>query len=84
MNITHISMGAGQSTPLSSCLMDLPEGLLTSILKYLPLQSKIQAQTVCKTFRDILDNPSQGSSVWESVRLDDPVFRAASPAALVG
>ena len=64
--------------------MDLPGGLLTSILKHLPLQSKIQAQVVCKTFRDILCNPSQGSSVWGSVSLDDPVFERASPIALAG
>ena len=64
--------------------MDLPDGPLTSILTHLPLESKIQAQVVCRTFRDILCNPSQSSSVWGTVRLDDAVFEAASPAALAG
>ena len=64
--------------------MDLPDGPLTSILRHLPLESKIQAQAVCKTFRDILCNPSGGSGVWGSVRLEDPVFDAASTIALAG
>ena len=75
---------ACQSDPLSACLMDLPEGLLTTILKYLPLQGKIQAQAVCKPFRDILCSPSQGPGVWVGIRLEDPVFEAASPTALAG
>ena len=75
---------ASQSDPSSACLMDLPEGLLTSILRYLPLQHKIQAQVVCKTFRDILCNPSHDSSVWGSIRLEDIVLKAASPTALAG
>ncbi|CAL5224640.1 g7358 [Coccomyxa viridis] len=64
--------------------MDLPEGLLTTILKQLPLQSKIHAQAVCRMFRDVLCNPAQGSSVWDSIHLEDPVFEAASPTALAG
>ena len=64
--------------------MELPESLLTSILRHLPLQSKIHSQATCRTFRNILHNPSRGSSVWESVRLDDSVFEEASPTALAG
>ena len=75
---------ARQSVSSSACFMDLPEGLLTTILKQLPLQSKIHAQAVCRMFRDVLCNPAQGSSVWDSIHLEDPVFEAASPTALAG
>ena len=77
-------MEASQSTPLSPCLEDLPRDLLPSILKQLPLEIKIKAEASCKMFRGILRDPSEGSSVWETVCLDDPVFEAASPAALAG
>ena len=62
--------------------MDLPEELLTSILKQLPLKAKCQAQAVCQTFRDILSKPYKGSLLWESIQIDDPILQAASPYAL--
>ncbi len=40
-------------------LMDLPEDLLTSILKHLPFKRKCQAQAVCQAFKEILWKPSK-------------------------
>ncbi len=65
-----------------TCLTDLPEDLLTSILKQLPLKTKCQAQAVCRMFRDTLSKPYKGSFVWESIQLDDPLLEAASPSEL--
>ena len=75
---------ACQSDSGSVCLMDLPEALLTNILRQLPLQDKCQAQAVCRVFRNILCSPFPGSFTWETISLDHPTFDAASPAALAG
>ena len=64
-------------------LLDLPEGLLSSILKHLSIKSKCQSQLVCRTFRDVLHNPCPGSFVWDTVQLEDPVFEAASSTAMI-
>ena len=32
---------------------------------------------MCKTFREILSNPTPGDFVWDIITLDDPVFRQA-------
>lgn len=68
--------------PLAACLVTLPNDLLISILKQLPLETKCKAQAVCQTFKNILWKPSQGSFVWDSIQLDNPIFESASPTAL--
>ncbi len=55
-------------------LLDLPETLIIKILRCLPTKSKCQAERVCKTFREVLSDPTPGSFVWDVLRLDDPVF----------
>ena len=81
--VAVMTLGRTRHCPLSKTqLTDLPEDLLISILKQLPLETKCKAQTVCRMFKDILWKPSQGSFVWESIEVDDPIFEAASPTAL--
>ena len=59
-------------------LLDLPESLITSILRCLTTKSKCQAERVCRTFREVLSNPAPGSFVWDVLSLDDPVFHHMS------
>ena len=56
-------------------LLDLPESLITSILRCLPTESKCQAERVCSAFREVLSNPAPGSFVWDRVSLEDSVFQ---------
>lgn len=56
-------------------LLDLPESLITSILRCLPTESKCQAERVCSAFREVLSNPAPGSFVWDRVNLEDAVFQ---------
>ncbi len=56
-------------------LLDLPENLISSILRYLPTKGRCQAELVCRTFREVLGNPTPGGFVWHIVCLDDPVFQ---------
>ena len=53
-------------------LINLPENVIVNILRCLPIDSKCKAQLVCKTFRDILCQPSPG--VWGVVDLHDRLF----------
>ena len=59
-------------------LLDLPENLIISILRCLPTRSKCQAETVCKTFREVLSNHTRGSFVWDVLALDNLVFQDLS------
>ena len=59
-------------------LLNLPENLISSIFRYLPTKEKCQAELVCKTFREVLGNPTPGAFVWYTVSLDDPVFQRIS------
>ena len=58
-----------------SSLLDLPESLISSILRQLPTKDKCRAERVCRIFREILGNPSPGDFVWHTLSLDDLVFR---------
>ena len=55
-------------------LLDLPENLITNILRYLPVQTKCLAELVCKTFRELLSNPTQGDFVWDTLQLHGQLF----------
>ncbi len=68
--------------PLDIGLLDLPEVLLTGILKHLPLKSKIQSEAVCRGFRKVLRKPSQGSFLWDAIELNDLVFKDTDPSGL--
>ena len=57
-------------------LLDLPENLIISILRCLPTKSKCQAEAVCRTFREVLSNPTPGSFVWDDLSLDDMIFHS--------
>ena len=59
-------------------LLDLPESLITGILRCLPTRSKCQAETVCRTFREVLSNPITGGFVWEVLDLDGSLFQKLS------
>lgn len=63
-------------------LLDLPEGVLTSILKLLPVYEKCESQLVCRKFRDIVNSPSKGAYVWDTIHLENPVFDDPSPTEL--
>ena len=65
-------------------LLDLPEGVLITILKHLELETKCHLQGVCQTFRAILGNPSRGSFVWQGINVNDEVFRWARLPVLAG
>ena len=67
-----------------TCLLDLPEGVLLTVLKHLELETKCHLQGVCRIFRAILRNPSKGSFVWQSINVNDQVFRWARPPVLAG
>ncbi len=58
----------------STCLLDLPEELISSILRRLSTRGKCQAQVVCRTFREVLSNPTPGNFVWGVIDLRDSVF----------
>ncbi len=56
-------------------LLDLPDSLISSVLRQLPTKEKWQAERVCKLFGGILGNPSPGDFVWDTVSLGDLVFQ---------
>ena len=55
-------------------LLDLPENLIISILRYLPVETKCRAELVCRTFRELLSNPTQGEFVWGTLALHGQPF----------
>ncbi len=59
-------------------LLDLPDSLISSIVRQIPTKEKCQAESVCRTFRRILGNPSPGDFVWQTVSLEDPIFQRIS------
>ena len=63
-------------------LLDLPESIVISILRVLPVKSKCQAEVVCKTFREVLSNPAPPGFVWDEFHLDASDFQAMSVHAL--
>ena len=63
-------------------LLDLPENLIINILRYLPTGSKCQAELVCRSFREILNNPTAVDFVWDVINLRDLVFEKVSLDAL--
>ena len=40
------------------------------------MRSKCQAELVCRTFRELLSNPTPGGFVWDVLDLADDVFQA--------
>ena len=58
-------------------LVELPDNLITNALRYLSTRERCEAELVCKTFREILSNPTPGDFVWDVLSLDDPVFQKA-------
>ncbi len=57
-------------------LLDLPESLITKVLRCLDTKSKCQAELVCSSFRSILSRPSPGDFVWDIVDLRDSAFQS--------
>ena len=60
-------------------LHDLPNILITSVLRCLSTREKCQAQVVCRTFRDVLSNPAPRKFVWDVIDLRDSVFLKVPP-----
>ena len=58
-------------------LVDLPDNLITNVLRCLSTREKCQAELVCRTFREILSHPTPGEFVWDILSLDDPPFQEA-------
>ena len=57
-------------------LLDLPEGVLASILQRLSFVEKCRAELVCTAFNNILARPATG--VWGCIPLQHKKIRAVS------
>ncbi len=56
-------------------LLDLPKEMISSVLRHLPTKSKCQAELVCRTFREVLSNPTPRDFVWNILDLNDSIFQ---------
>lgn len=57
-------------------LLDLPEGVLASVLRRLSFVEKCRAQLVCKNFNNVLARPTTG--VWGCIPLQHKNIRPVS------
>ena len=50
-------------------LLDIDRSLIVSIFRVLPVRDKLQLRLVCKTFYELLDDPTRGGGLWGVIEL---------------